>query len=737
MSRQKLLQKFAGSIGPAYGIAKRKIENDLKKPGVGQQATQNGKPVVYSGENYGYQSPASHQKLKEEGKFRAGTQALDRISSSAGRAVRQHAPAVAQHFDNIKADQQRAAAAQDKAIRNTAGNRVANALQQDATENLLNKVSKATNVDRRIVGATAAAAQAVVAKKALGGAKPQPQPQPRSVGAANSSTKATAVGSRIKSAAAKKAASEGRSVGAAARADVAGKANGRQLYTPKVDGAVTKSGQKVGGRVAPYSVKNGSRTIANATPTPTTKVGAGLGGAKKTTRLTSPAEKVPAKPNILASRGRPKYETPNAVTGRTGKRLKEAIDTAKGKPRASSNAQQSINTRQYGTTNRLSDGRRVRGTEPAYNPTSTRFAEGTRRSDRVAPPRSRTTSPTKAEQKRAVKSGLRDRGQAFAEAQLPRSSRATANQARGNRYSASRNGQGPDPNYGTRQQPRSTTGNNKVEIQGDSRESARNFARERAAAYNSGDPTAQSPARRRGAQQIIKDRVAKETQGMTAAQRRDYKQALEKKANQGERRVKAAAEAQFKREVRRDRYGRSPSTAQQNYVPASRDQRRLSDSARNKMAEDFGNLKRAAGPIKPTAGDKANNAIPASTPKGVKKATTPSNRDLTRSSPAKPVPVSGEQKPPTRLNENGRVEHTTLGRPRPNVGNASQRRTENLPAPGPQTRRQANERSRSQRADASLRDRNAPNRAVRTRDDALRRLRSIMRANREARQRGR
>jgi hypothetical protein len=224
MSRQKLLQKFAGSIGPAYGIAKRKIENDLKKPGVGQQATQNGKPVVYSGENYGYQSPASHQKLKEEGKFRAGTQALDRISSSAGRAVRQHAPAVAQHFDNIKADQQRSAAAQDRAIRNTAGNRVANALQQDATDNLLNKASKATNVDRRIVGATAATAQAAIGKAAYKGA---------------ASSNLTP-----------------RSVGAAARADVAG-TTGRRIYRPAVKGAVTPSGKPVSGRTAPYKITNG------------------------------------------------------------------------------------------------------------------------------------------------------------------------------------------------------------------------------------------------------------------------------------------------------------------------------------------------------------------------------------------------------------------------------------------------------------------------------------------------
>jgi hypothetical protein len=51
-------------------------------PQIGQRATLNGKPVVWSGENYGWQSPSSHTKLKNAGKLKIGTQAIDRLVSS-------------------------------------------------------------------------------------------------------------------------------------------------------------------------------------------------------------------------------------------------------------------------------------------------------------------------------------------------------------------------------------------------------------------------------------------------------------------------------------------------------------------------------------------------------------------------------------------------------------------------------------------------------------------------------
>jgi hypothetical protein len=278
----------------------------------------------------------------------------------------------------------------------------------------------------------------------------------------------------------------------------------------------------------------------------------------------------------------------------TGKPVRTTINTAARQQTLARQAQRASTQLQRGSNNLTKSG--------VSRTTSTKLAPGATSSATKKPPISSTSRPTRAEQARTIKSGLRDQGQAHVEAQLPKSSRATANQARGNRYSASRNGVGPDPNYGNRPQPKSTTKNNKVEIEGDSRESARNFGRERVAAYNSGDPSAKTPARQKGAQQIIKERTANETKGMNAAQRQAYKRKLIKQANEGERRVRAAAEAQYGRDVRRDRFGRSPSTARQDYVPASRDARRLSDSTRNKMAEEFGKLPKK--PLPPSTSTK-------------------------------------------------------------------------------------------------------------------------------------
>ena len=53
----------------------------MATPRIGQEAVLNGKPVIWSG-NHGWQSPASHKKLQEQGKFRFGTQFLDRVGSS-------------------------------------------------------------------------------------------------------------------------------------------------------------------------------------------------------------------------------------------------------------------------------------------------------------------------------------------------------------------------------------------------------------------------------------------------------------------------------------------------------------------------------------------------------------------------------------------------------------------------------------------------------------------------------
>ena len=52
------------------------------------------KDKYWSGENYGWQSKATHDKLKQEGKFRAGTQEIDRVVSSGMNWATQNMPGV-------------------------------------------------------------------------------------------------------------------------------------------------------------------------------------------------------------------------------------------------------------------------------------------------------------------------------------------------------------------------------------------------------------------------------------------------------------------------------------------------------------------------------------------------------------------------------------------------------------------------------------------------------------------
>jgi hypothetical protein len=57
---------------------------------IGTRSTLNGRPVYWSGQNYGWQTKASHEQLKNDGAFRHGQQNLQRIgndiSTTAGRA---------------------------------------------------------------------------------------------------------------------------------------------------------------------------------------------------------------------------------------------------------------------------------------------------------------------------------------------------------------------------------------------------------------------------------------------------------------------------------------------------------------------------------------------------------------------------------------------------------------------------------------------------------------------------
>jgi hypothetical protein len=93
-------------------------------PQIGQRARLNGKDVVWSGTNYGYQSPATHTKLAAQGKFNLGTQALDRLTQYVGnsqiaknllKAQQQFRDATDKlGFDKVENAVNRAVAADDK-----------------------------------------------------------------------------------------------------------------------------------------------------------------------------------------------------------------------------------------------------------------------------------------------------------------------------------------------------------------------------------------------------------------------------------------------------------------------------------------------------------------------------------------------------------------------------------------------------------------------------------------------
>ena len=140
-----------------------------KPPAIG---TKRADGKVYSGANYGYQTPATHKKLKEQGKFKAGTQAIDRAASSAKNFVNANLPGVAnaaKTYRDTVAENARRTALRDS--QTTVGKginavkAVTNAPAQ-AKQAAVNYVSDKTNLDPRIVRVGAEIAGGVLKSKA-------------------------------------------------------------------------------------------------------------------------------------------------------------------------------------------------------------------------------------------------------------------------------------------------------------------------------------------------------------------------------------------------------------------------------------------------------------------------------------------------------------------------------------------------------------------------------------------
>ena len=592
---------------------------------------------VYAGQNYGYQSPKSFKQLAKEGKFRVGTQALDRLTSSAGNALNRLAPGVVRHFQNVKADQERLAARQDRQIRNTAGNRVANAAQNNATGKTLDAVSKATNVDRRIVGAGAAAAQLAISSRALKGGAAKPQPQARSVGAA-------------------------------ARSDVAGKAGGRTIYRPAVDGAVSKSGQPVRGRVSNYRVNQGLRTQNN----------------------TAVGRKVAAQTSPTAQRSNARAAAKAKDTAQTG-RTHRVINTAKGsggKPSASA-LRKAQAERDRGVTHIQLGKNKPNSTESAHQRIRPGIAANKApgsdpKPARASGDRARTASSV---QSRAVNKATNDRGtisqrRNVEAANLPRDAKATAAQARGDIRSASRNGVGQRV-PGSTPKPQSTTGNGRVT--GRVRTNARVSGREAADNFKA------------KAKPIVDEKTArvKDSQGSVIG--RKYGRKLTAKMNAGARRVKAAAEGKTTSTQTNDKLSRSRSTAYQD--PKKNDPRTGYSEAQARRLSDNMNARKTAGKLPPITQTNRQTHLPASTTAKTAKVTPPnpakaaSRRGGNLSAKGRiKTPKAGSTVQPTR---NGK-KLTELGKPKSSTGVSAQRRAS---AFGPDAKRQA-------ASDSKLRQRN-------------------------------
>jgi hypothetical protein len=135
-------------------------------PQIGQRATLNGKPVIWSGSNYGYQSPATHNKLKNSGKLRIGAQAIDRVVSSLQGLQSQ----VRKATDNIPGIKQLERLAVNGL---SASNSLPSSRVGQGANAVSNKVAEYLNVDPRLLTLGMVAVPGVLGKSVKGvGSKP-------------------------------------------------------------------------------------------------------------------------------------------------------------------------------------------------------------------------------------------------------------------------------------------------------------------------------------------------------------------------------------------------------------------------------------------------------------------------------------------------------------------------------------------------------------------------------------
>ena len=124
---------------------------------IGENARVDGQEKFWSGENYGWQSKEQHDKLKKEGKFKFGAQALDRIQSSAVNAIGgENLTKMAQGFSSVSEPLSKVLKFNPQLY----GLYKAQEGVGELTSQASGAVSDALNVDKRITDTAAVAAEA-------------------------------------------------------------------------------------------------------------------------------------------------------------------------------------------------------------------------------------------------------------------------------------------------------------------------------------------------------------------------------------------------------------------------------------------------------------------------------------------------------------------------------------------------------------------------------------------------
>lgn len=129
-----------------------------QKRQIGQKATLNGKPVVWSGDDWGWQSPATHNELKSAGQFRIGAQEIRRAQKAIANAYETLVPkGVREGISNTVEYQQKANEHYRKESQKSAYGRLALGAEaiQNAPDQLkaqvIDQVSEKTNIARPLV----------------------------------------------------------------------------------------------------------------------------------------------------------------------------------------------------------------------------------------------------------------------------------------------------------------------------------------------------------------------------------------------------------------------------------------------------------------------------------------------------------------------------------------------------------------------------------------------------------